>query len=193
MLKPFTAQNIEFDFWHTTTFASRGLLIAFLLSFVCLPGGQGIGAPPERPGTGLPTTVEHDIAPWDGPAFGIWIPAEPFGGKIDSWIYLRIWDAPERSQKKFVFPDESVPRSLGAVVYFMDLKSPSSVNWRSQPRHELKGSVRFIKSNRVQPVVGEFDFVSEKGTALKGRFEAQWISKSRIDENVQKSDTTNSR
>ncbi|MFN7616840.1 MAG: hypothetical protein ACK5RM_11835 [Pseudanabaena sp.] len=88
---------------------------------------------------------------------------------------MKIWDAPENSQKKFVFPDKSVSRNLGTLTYFLNLKSPHLVDWQSQPRQELKGWVRFIKANRKQPVVGEFDFVSEKTISLKGRFESQWI------------------
>lgn len=134
-------------------------------------------------------TVEHDEAPWDGPAFSVWIPAETFRGKPDSWIYLRIWNAPEESQKKFVFPDETM--KLGRVVYFLDLKSPRTVDWTSQPRQELKGWVRFIKANSRQPVVGEFDFLSEEATSLKGRFEAEWINGGWL-EKVEQSDAADS-
>lgn len=66
---------------------------------------------------------------------------------------------------------------LGAVVYFLDLKSPRLLDWKSQPRQELKGWVRFMRVTSRQPVVGEFDFVSEEAMLLKGRFKAQWINK----------------
>jgi hypothetical protein len=176
MLKPVTAQNIEFDFWHTTTFALRGLLIAFLLSFVCLPGGQGIGAPPERPGTGLPATAEHDIAPWDGPAFNVWIPVEKNGGRPDSWINVRIWKEPGKSKTKFVFPDETM--KIGAAIYYSDLVSPRAIDWQTQPRQSVKGWVRFSQVNSDQPILGEFEFVTENAIPLKGRFEAQWLNRS---------------
>ena len=159
-----------------SNFLAAGLWIATLvLHFGCSPSGQGRDPAAGPPKGDLRTTVEHDIAPWDGPAFGLWIPAETLGGEADSWVYLRIWDAPEKSQKKFIFPDNTM--KLGAVKYFLDLKSPSGVDWGSQPRQELKGWVRFSKVNGSEPVVGELNFVSEEDTLLKGQFEAQWINK----------------
>jgi hypothetical protein len=160
--------------FSAATLVSRVLLTPiFLLSFGTSPSAQGLG-PHGQPGGWPLTTAEHDIAPWDGPAFGLWISAEQFGGKPDSWIYLRIWDAPERSQRKFVFPDKSM--KSGAVMYFLDLKSPRSLDWANQPRKELKGWVRFIRANRRQAVVGEFSFAAEEAISLKGRFEAEWIN-----------------
>ncbi|MFO0011159.1 MAG: hypothetical protein ACK553_00290 [Planctomycetota bacterium] len=156
-------------------FASWAMLIAFFLAGVCSLGSEALGPDPERKPGIPPTIVEHDIAPWDGAAFSLWIPAEQFGGKPYSWIYLRIWKSPEESaQEKFVFPDESM--KIGRVMYFMDLQSPRSINWKNQPREELKGWVRFSQSKSDQPVLGEFDFVSEKRISLKGKFEAQWVS-----------------
>jgi hypothetical protein len=176
MPKPTSAPHRAFNVFSAATPVSRGLLTAILLlSIVCSASAQNLGPVPGQPRGGPPTTAEHDIAPWDGPAFGIWIPAEQFGGKPDSWIYLRIWDAPEKSLKKVDFPDKSM--RLGRVAYFLDLKTPRSLDWKSQPRQELKGWVRFMRANGKQPVIGEFDFVSEDAISLKGRFEAQWINK----------------
>ena len=191
MPKLTSAHHRALNVFSAATLVSWVLLTAILLlSFGCSPSAQGLGHVPGQPGGGPPTTAEHDIAPWDGPAFGLWIPAEKFGGKPDSWIYMRIWDAPEKSQKKFVFPDNSM--KLGTVVYFLDLKSPRSLEWKSQPRQELKGWVRFIRANSRQAVVGEFDFVSEEAISLKGQFEAEWINKSRL-EKAEQSDAADSR
>lgn len=74
----------------------------------------------------------------------------------------------------------------GAVMYFLDLKAPRLLDWTSQPRQGLKGWVRFMRANSRQPVVGEFDFVSEEAISLKGRFEAQWINKGRLEKAVQR-------
>lgn len=123
--------------------------------------------------------AEHDIAPWDGPAFGVWIPAEKFGGKPDSWIYLRIWDAPEQAQKRYEFPDKAM--KVGVASYCLKLRSPESIDWRNQPYEELKGWVRFSRSGSDKPILGEFDFTSEKKTSLKGKFEAKWITKGWLD------------
>lgn len=128
----------------------------------------------------LSVTAEHDCAPWDGPAFGLWIPAERFGGRSNSWIYLRIWRAPEKSQATFIFPDQSQGQGVGVAIYYLDLKSPQSIVWQKQPRQELKGKVRFLRVNRNEPVLAEFDFFSEKAIHLKGSFEARWINKGAI-------------
>ncbi|MEI6430374.1 MAG: hypothetical protein WCO45_18620 [Pseudanabaena sp. ELA607] len=191
MPKPTSAHHRTFNVFSAATLVSQGMLTAILLlSFGCSLSTQDLSALPGQLGRGSPTTAEHDIAPWDGPAFGIWIPAEQFGGKPDTWIYMRIWDAPEKSQKKVVFPDKSM--KLGAVIYFLDLKSPRLLDWKSQPRQELKGWVRFMRANRRQPVVGEFDFVSEDAISLKGRFEAQWINKDLL-EKAEQRDAADSR
>ena len=117
--------------------------------------------------------AEKDCAPWDGPAFGLWIPGEGLGGTPLSWIYLRIWKKPERSLGRFTFPDKTL--KIGAVIYFLNLKSPAAVDWLSQPRQQLKGSVRFSRVNTDQNVLGDIDFVSDKNVHLSGRFEAKWI------------------
>jgi hypothetical protein len=191
MPKPTSVHRRAFNVFWAATLVSGCLLTAIhLLSFGSAPSAQGLSPVPGQPQGGPPTTAEHDIAPWDGPAFGIWIPAEQFGGKPDSWIYMRIWDAPEKSQKKLVFPDKSM--RLGAVMYFLDLKMPRLLDWKSQPRQELKGWVRFIRANSMQPVVGEFDFLSEEAIPLKGRFEAQWINKGWL-EKAEQRDAADSR
>lgn len=190
MPKPISTHPRAIHVSRAAAVALGGLLIAaLLLPFGCSPSGQGCGPAPGPPEGDSRTTVEHDIAPWDGPAFSLWIPAETFGGKPDSWIHLRIWNAPEESQKKVVFPDETM--KSGAVMYLLDLKSPRAVDWASQPRQELKGWVRFITANPGKPVVGEFDFVAEEAALLKGRFEAQWINKGWL-EKVEQTDAADS-
>ncbi len=145
----------------------------------------------------LTATVEHDSAPWCGDAFSLWIPAKPYGGSPDSWIHLKIWEPPEQAHRKYVFPDgetdspiivrkgdgtcqivadQSAGRALGAVRYYLDLKTPQSIQWGDQPRQELKGWVRFHQTSSDKPVVGEFDFVSETKVTLQGKFKAEWVT-----------------
>jgi hypothetical protein len=183
MLKPTTAHPFAFNFSLAATLVSGCLISAFLLlSFGYSSSAQGLAPDPGQPRGGPPTTAEHDIAPWDGQAFGLWIPSTQFGGKPNSWIYARIWDKPENSQRKFNFPDKSM--RVGTVTYLLDLKSPRLVDWIRQPRQELKGWLRLIRANGRQPVIGEFDFVSEEAVVLKGRFEAQWINKDFLNKGV---------
>ncbi|MEW6357484.1 MAG: hypothetical protein AB1696_14230 [Planctomycetota bacterium] len=124
-------------------------------------------------GATLTATVEHDFAPWDSPAFALWISADKCGGQTNSWIYLRIWQEPEKSKRLFVFPDKTA--KIGAVIYYPNLKSRQSINWEKQPRQELKGSVRFTRVSEKEPVLGEFDFISDQNVHLQGKFEAQWV------------------
>jgi len=190
MPRPTSTRYLSIRVSSAVAGVSVRLLTAIPLLFSgCSSSDEGLVCGPAPVG-GQPSTAEHDIAPWDGPAFGLWIPAEQYGGKADSWIYLRIWDEPEKSEKKFVFPDESM--KVGAAKYFLDLKSPRSLDWSSQPRQELKGWVRFIRSNSLQAVVGDFEFVSEEAIFLRGRFEAKWINKSWM-EKAEPSDAADSR
>ena len=122
--------------------------------------------------------AEKDCAPWDGPAFGLWIPAASLGGADDSWIYLRIWRQPEQSAGLFQFP-LTASRSQGAVTYLLELPSPQAIRWQSQPRQDLSGHVRFDRINRREAVRGELDFRSDQKVHLRGPFVARWLPGSR--------------
>lgn len=173
MPKPTSTQPRAFSAFRATAMIFGGSLMAtLLLPFGCSPSDQGPDPAPVLSDGDSRAMAEPDFSPWDGPAFGLWIPADTCGGRPDSWIYVRIWNAPEESEREFVFPDGSL--RLGAATYLLDLEHPHAVDWSSHPRLELKGRVRFIKANRGQPVVGELDFVSEEGALLKGRFHAHW-------------------
>lgn len=122
--------------------------------------------------------AEHDCAPWDGPAFGLWIPADDLGGGFHSWIYLRIWQDPRHSLGAFHFPDQAV-KPKGAVVFFADLPSPQQINWSKQPRQQMKGTVRFTRVRVDQNIIGSLDFVTDRNVHLRGAFEARWIGSKR--------------
>lgn len=119
--------------------------------------------------------AERDCAPWDGPAFAVWISGEGVGGKPDSWIYLRIWRRPENSLGRFTFPDKSMRQ--GVVAYIPELKSPQVINWSKQPSQAVEGSVRLIRVDRDQTILGELDLRSESNIHLRGIFEARWKPK----------------
>ena len=109
MPKPTSFHRRAFNVVSAAILVSGCLLTAtFLLPVGYAPSPQGLSPVPGQPQDGPPTMAEHDIAPWDGPAFGIRIPAEQFGGKPDSWIYMRIWQALEQSHKELFFPDKSM-------------------------------------------------------------------------------------
>lgn len=122
--------------------------------------------------------AEHDCAPWDGPAFGLWIPGDNLGGRAHSWIYLRIWQAPRLSLGEFRFPDQTV-KPKGAVIFFLDLPSPRQINWSQQPRQKMTGTVRFSRVRDDENIIGSLDFVTEKNLHIRGPFEAKWIGAKR--------------
>ncbi|MFM7312037.1 MAG: hypothetical protein ACKO0M_02530 [Cyanobium sp.] len=122
--------------------------------------------------------AEQDCAPWDGPAFGLWIPAANLGGADDSWIHLRIWRQPGQAAGVFHFP-LTANRFQGAVTYFLELPSPREIRWQSQPRQGLSGQVRFERINRREAIRGELDFRSTQKVHLRGPFVARWLPGSR--------------
>lgn len=124
-------------------------------------------------------TVEHDCAPWDGPAFGLWIPTDHLGAGLHSWIHLRIWQAPRHPLGAFHFPDKTV-KPKGTVVFFTDLPSPQQINWSKQPRQQMKGTVRFTRVRDDQNVIGTLDFMTDNNLRLRGTFEAGWIGSKRL-------------
>jgi hypothetical protein len=127
----------------------------------------------QKTKTSMLGIAEKDCAPWDGPAFGLWLPGEGIGGPKHSWVYLRIWNKPEKSLGRFTFPDKSL--KVGAVIYFLMLESPKMIDWQNQSRQQLKGSVRFDRVSLDQNILGELDFFSERNIHLSGKFEAKWI------------------
>jgi hypothetical protein len=152
----------------------RPLLVLGLASLIVTVSGAPVdaGQPPQFR---APSAIaERDCAPWDGPAFGVWIPGEGVGAPSRSWIYLRIWQSPETSAGRFTFPDRA-PRQRGAVRLFLDLDAPKKIDWKTQPRQELTGTVRFTRVGRTADVEGELDAVTDRGLRLKGRFSARWI------------------
>ena len=176
MSNPNSVPNRSFHCFYAATVAAVGLLITCFYWHTDLFGFPGPNSTSEQQSASSPATAEHDIAPWDGPAFNVWIPVEKNGGRPDSWINVRIWKEPGKSKTKFVFPDKTM--KIGAAIYYSDLVSPRAIDWQTQPRQSVKGWIRFSQVNSDQPILGEFEFVTENAIPLKGRFEAQWLNRS---------------
>lgn len=158
------------------TLALIGLALPLLPAAVpLLPAKAGKLGGGGKPAVGM---AEQDCAPWDGPAFGLWIPAASLGGADDSWIYLRIWRQPEQAAGVFPFP-LTANRFQGAVTYLLELPSPREIRWQSQPRQGLSGQVRFDRINRREAVRGELDFRTDQRVHLRGPFVARWLPGSR--------------
>lgn len=117
--------------------------------------------------------AENDCAPWDGPAFALWIPGHDLGGPAHSWIYLRIWQAPQHSAGRFDFPQQA-QKFKGSASYLVGIKSPHTTDWTRHPFQRLKGNVRFTRVSQEQSILGKLDFLADKGVRLNGFFEAKW-------------------
>lgn len=143
---------------------------------MALPLKAGI---PPLTTTPAAAMVEHDCAPWDGPAFGLWIPGAELGGPRESWVHLRIWQRPEDSRGPFTFP-ESSPRQKGSVRLYLKRPSPRSLNGQQQPHQDVSGTVRFLQIRDHADVLGELDLSSPQAIHLRGRFVARWISSHRV-------------
>ena len=112
----------------------------------------------QEPAQVFPATVNRDCAPWDGSAFTVSIPYE-----AGSVINISIWQSPDiKLAVKFSFPDETM--RIGNATYL--LRFSYSV--------QLTGTVFFWRVDMESPVEGEFDFLTEAGQRLKGKFKAEW-------------------
>jgi hypothetical protein len=83
----------------------RDFFFAMATSALFTLHGQQVKATNHPKAGAIPSAIaDPDCVPWDGPAFGLWIPARELGGSANSWIYLRIWQRPEDSRGIFTFP-----------------------------------------------------------------------------------------
>lgn len=114
----------------------------------------------QKAKTSMLGIAEKDCAPWDGPAFGLWLPGEGLGVPPKSWIYLRIWKEPRKSLGCFTFPDKTL--KVGVVIYLVKLESPKMIDWQNQARQQFKGSVRFSRVNLDQNILRELDLLLKK-------------------------------
>lgn len=103
-------------------------------------------------------TVNSDCAPWDGMAFVISIPYE-----AASVIEISIWQSPGlETVTSFSFPDRT--GSVGNATY----------RSYSGDAQELSGKVSLQPFEAEMPVEGAFNFTSDRGGHLSGRFMASW-------------------
>lgn len=106
----------------------------------------------------FPATINHDCAPWDGPAFTVSIPTK------DANISISVYQAPDsRLPTTFLFPDNTM--SVGSAIFVLPIGPPE----------HLKGKVSFQGIKQGNPVEGVFDFTTEAGKTLRGKFTAEWV------------------
>jgi hypothetical protein len=106
----------------------------------------------------FPAVVNRDCAPWDGSAFTVSIPLPN-----RSSTAISIYQSPDiQFPASFSFPDESM--SQGHALLLLPVGSPE----------QLTGTVWFQRVEQGTPVEGRFQFRSEAGVQIEGRFIAEW-------------------
>jgi len=106
----------------------------------------------------FPATINRDCAPWDGSAFTILIP-------LKEGVRLAIASYQSPSIKlpvTFSFPDETMMVGNASLLLQDDSIQP------------LRGKISFQGVEEGIPTKGKFDFFTETGEHLKGRFKAEW-------------------
>ncbi|HAV77508.1 MAG TPA: hypothetical protein DCX53_09180 [Anaerolineae bacterium] len=138
---------------RTNFFISLGLLILIIsvASFTFFSRSQ-------KTAPTFPATINRDCAPWDGAAFTLFIPIDQ-----GSSIYISIWQEPDFGLPvTFHFPDETM--QPGTATYVLQLSHSEQLTGKISFRNIVQGNL----------VDGSFDFVSDSGIQLKGKFEARW-------------------
>lgn len=112
----------------------------------------------QEPSHVFSATINRDCAPWDGGAFTVLIPMDS-----TTAITISIWQPPDINQPvKFSFPEETGQAGAAYLPTHPDTFQ------------QLQGNVSFRRVNEGSPVEGEFDFTTERGERLHGRFTAEW-------------------
>ena len=108
----------------------------------------------------FPATIHKACAPWDGPAFTVFISLND--GNI---MQIFIWQAADIPVPvTFAFPDQT--GQLG-FAYIGPINEPL--------QQEQSGEVSFTRVEEGMPVEGEFNFETENGKQFRGRFKAEWV------------------
>ena len=113
----------------------------------------------QKPMQTFPATIHRACAPWDGPAFTVFIPLDD--GNV---MQIFIWQAADiKFPVTFAFPDET--GQIG-FAYIGPIVEPL--------QQEQSGEVSFQRVEEDMPVEGEFDFKIENGERFIGKFKAEW-------------------
>ena len=107
----------------------------------------------------FPATIHRACAPWDGPAFTVFISLND--GNV---MQVFIWQAADiKFPVTFIFPD---PTGQAGFAYIGPIHEPL--------QQQQSGEVFFKRVEEDMPVEGEFDFRTENGKRFVGEFKAQW-------------------
>jgi hypothetical protein len=104
-------------------------------------------------------TISRACAPWDGPAFTVFISLND-GNSMQVFI----WQAADIPVPvTFAFPDQT---GQVGFAYIGPIHEPL--------QQEQSGKVSFKRVEKDMPVEGEFDFRTENGKRFIGKFKAEW-------------------
>ena len=106
----------------------------------------------------------RDCAPWDGPAFRVFVsePGQTTPNREASWLEIALWRTPDiKRATTITFPDQG--GKVGLVI-FEGSASPG-----------VSGTVTFRKAAWGEDVEAEFDFRALDGRHVTGRFRAPWL------------------
>ncbi|HZJ22609.1 MAG TPA: hypothetical protein VFD54_04820 [Anaerolineales bacterium] len=107
----------------------------------------------------FPATIHKACAPWDGPAFTLFISLND-----GNFMQVFIWQAADIPVPvTFGFPDQT---GQVGFAYIGPIHEPL--------QQEQSGEVSFQRVEKDVPVEGEFDFRTENGKRFIGKFKAEW-------------------
>ena len=107
----------------------------------------------------FPATIHRACAPWDGPAFTIFISLND-----ENIMQVFIWQAADiKFPVTFAFPDET---GQVGFAYIGPIHEPL--------QQQQSGEVSFQRVEEDMPVEGEFDLRTENGKRFIGKFKAEW-------------------
>jgi hypothetical protein len=140
--------------------------------FIALACAQVLAADAPQAVPERKPTIYFSAAPWDGAAYSIEIPLEKSDDAPNPYIRVSIWGNPEfaKSQTlRFTGKEDSSGgdnKGVGRATY-------QTIQNKSWPEN-LAGTMTFKALQQGKPVSAAYDFSSEKGKKLKGKFKAPW-------------------
>ena len=134
--------------------------------------GTGV-AQTDRKMTNTPR-ISYTFAPWDGPAYELFLPLGQATSTGRPYIRVDIWGNP-------VFAKETTLALTGRIDPSGSGRASYHLGQDGAAPRVLTGTVRFDALQRGMPVSGDFNLLSADGQSYTGKFTAEWGNKSPLD------------
>ncbi len=118
--------------------------------------------------------ISYTFAPWDGPAYELFLPLGDASSTQPPYIRVDIWGNP-------VFANETTLTLTGRIDPNGSGRATYHLGHSGAPPRVLTGTVRFASLKRGVPVSGEFNLLSVDGQSYSGKFTAEWGNKSPLE------------